>query len=65
MLVPALQAERMSDDDRLADYLARMDNPSHVRTLDDGCPHCGHSLVYCRCSRYMDLGPCCQACASH
>lgn len=55
----------MSDDDRLADYLARMDNPNHVRTLDDGCPHCGHSLVYCRCSHYMDLGPCCTHCSGH
>ena len=53
----------MSDDDRLADYLARMDNPNHVRQLDDGCAHCGHSLVFCRCNRYMDLGPCCLTCS--
>jgi hypothetical protein len=55
----------MSDDDRLADYLARMDNPNHVRALDDGCAHCGHSLVFCRCNRYMDLGPCCTNCSGH
>lgn len=51
----------MTDDDRLADYLARMDNPNHIRTLDDGCV-CGHSAVYCRCCIYRDLGPCCPTC---
>lgn len=53
----------MSDDDRLTDYLARIDNPQHRRTLDDGCTGCGGSLVFCRCNRYMDLGPCCHACS--
>lgn len=55
----------MSDDDRLADYLARMDNPDHVRELEDGCANCGHSRVYCHVCIYRDLGPCCSACSGH
>jgi hypothetical protein len=52
----------MSDDDRLADYLRRIEGDTTPRTLTDGCASCNHSLVFCRCSRYMDLGPCCPAC---
>lgn len=55
----------MSDDDRLADYLARMDNPDHVRELEDGCGNCGHSKVYCHVCIYRDLGPCCSSCSGH
>jgi hypothetical protein len=53
----------VSDDDRLADYLARMDNPDHVRTLSDGCA-CGHSAVYCRCVAYIEGrdARCCGSC---
>lgn len=64
MVSPMLMA-RMTDDDRLADYVARIENPDHTRTLDDGCTSCGHSLVFCRCNRYMDLGPCCPNCDGH
>jgi hypothetical protein len=55
----------MSDDDRLADYLRRIEGDTTPRTLDDGCAGCNHSLVFCRCSRYMDLGPCCGSCSGH
>lgn len=53
----------MSDDDRLADYLARMENPNYVRTLADGCAGCGRSIVSCNSLRYLDVSPgCCEAC---
>ena len=52
----------MSDDDRLADYLARMDNPNHVRALDDGCL-CGESVVACNASQYIRSTHCCSACS--
>lgn len=55
----------MTDTDRLTDYLARMDNPNHDRVLSDGCLNCGHSLVFCHCTTYMDLGPCCSGCSGH
>lgn len=55
----------MSDDDRLTDYLARMDNPDHVRVLEDGCTNCALSAVSCRCGIYMDIGPCCDSCSGH
>lgn len=45
----------MSDHDRLISY--------GLRTLDDGCDACNHSKVYCRCSMYMDYGPCCDECS--
>lgn len=53
----------MSDDDRLADYLARLENPDHVRTLPDGCT-CGLSLLACNAARYLaDVDTrCCSAC---
>lgn len=52
----------MSDDDRLADYLARMDNPEHRRELDDGCT-CGDSIVACNASRYVRSTRCCASCS--
>lgn len=55
----------MSDHDRITDYVARMENPEHRRTLSDGCLSCGHSAVYCRCNIYVDLGPCCPSCSGH
>jgi len=55
----------VTDDDRLADYLRRIEGDTTPRTLDDGCDRCNHSLVFCRCSRYMDLGPCCDTCSGH
>jgi hypothetical protein len=52
----------MSDDDRLSDYLARMDNPDHRRDLADGCT-CGDSIVACNASRYVRSTRCCPACS--
>jgi len=55
----------MSDDDRMADYIARMDNPDHMRLLDDGCANCTASAVYCRCIAYIEGGGarCCATCS--
>lgn len=55
----------MSDDDRIADYLARMEDSDYRRDLTDGCPSCRGSLVYCRASRYLANEPCCSACSGH
>ena len=44
----------MTDTDRLLDYAARMDDPNHARHLEDGCSHCAHSAVYCRCVTYIE-----------
>ncbi len=54
----------MTDTDRLADYLARMDNADHERALPDGCT-CGLSVLACNASRYVDSRPCCSACNGH
>jgi len=54
----------MSDDDRLADYLARMDNADYRRDLDDGCS-CGLSLAACNASKYVTSTACCTACSGH
>lgn len=51
----------MSDDDRLADYLARIADPEHVRSLPDGCA-CGLSLVACNAGRYLTRDRCCEGC---
>lgn len=51
----------MSDDDRLTDYIARIENPNHVRTLPDACT-CGKSGLSCRATRYLHSTPCCGRC---
>lgn len=55
----------MSDTYRLADYFARIEDPSHIRTLDDGCDGCQHSLVFCRMVAWCDDEdqPCCGSCS--
>ena len=53
----------MSDDDRLADYLARQADPDHLRTLPDGCAGCGESIVSCNCTKYVKSQPCCPSCS--
>jgi hypothetical protein len=52
------------DDDRLTDYIARVENPRHRRTIHDGCtgPDCGVSRLACNAGRYLDRGPCCTHC---
>ena len=49
----------MSDDDRLADYLRRMDGDNTRRTLPDGCTSCGVSLVSCHSVQHFN---CCDHC---
>lgn len=50
----------MSDTDRLADYLRRMDGDNTRRLLPDGCAGCGVSLVSCDSVRYFY---CCSTCS--
>lgn len=52
----------MSDDDRLADYLKRMEDSGYVRTLADGCA-CGLSGLACRSGVYLASERCCPACS--
>lgn len=52
----------MSEADRLADYFARIADPTYTRTLADGhC--CNNSRAACRASWYIDGEPCCDTCS--
>lgn len=51
----------MSDDDRLADYIRRIEGDTTPRTLPDGCA-CGESVLACNASRYLYSTRCCAEC---
>lgn len=53
----------MTDDDRLADYFARLETPDYRRTLPDACIECLSSVVHCRCVRWITGEACCPTCA--
>jgi hypothetical protein len=53
----------MSDTDRLADYLRRMEGDDSPRNLETGCHGCGLSVLACNAKRYVDSLTCCLPCS--